>query len=110
MIFPQYYYFWAGPLFTVILETAFFALVGYRKRDFLLLCAAVNTATTLALNMVSYAAYYAPAVELLGVLVAAALEYLVYALAIGRSKKLLLLTLAANAISFLVGELYFWYL
>ena len=105
MVLPSYFYFWAAPMLTVILETAFFALVGYRKRDFLLLCVAVNVATNLALNMAVYALFYEPLAILIGELLVVALEYLAYALVLGRSKKLFLLTLAANAISYLAGGL-----
>lgn len=91
---------------TVIIETAFLALVGYRGRAFLALCVLVNVATNLTLNLataplsgvvdITYFIYILEAAVV-------CVEYLVYALIEGRSRKLFLLTLAANAISYIAG-------
>ena len=97
---------WGALLMTLVLELGFFALVGYRKWDFLLLCAAVNTATNLALNLaVISGGIWTLLMTVEAELLVVALEYLAYALALGRSGKLFLLTLAANAISYLTGAL-----
>ena len=96
---------WLACLLTVALETAFFAAVGCRRADFLLLCATVNAVTNLTLNLLLGRWGFTPALVLaleLGVLAA---EYAAYALALGRSKKLFLLTLAANVLSYTVGGL-----
>lgn len=94
-------------LLTVLLETGFFAAAGLRRADYLFLCAAVNTATNLTLNLLIGRWGFHPALAMLlelGVLMA---EYAAYALALGRSKRLFLLTLAANVISYTVGGLLF---
>ena len=96
---------WLACLLTVALETAFFAAFGCRRADFLLLCATVNAATNLTLNLLLGRWGFTPALVLaleLGVLAA---EYAAYALALGRSKKLFLLTLAAHVLSYTVGGL-----
>jgi len=96
---------------TVLIELAVFALAGYgRRRGFLLLCAAANVATNLGLNLLlarPLAGYRSlPLILALEVLVVLA-EYAVYAAAEGRSRRLLFLTLLANAASFLTGALLF---
>lgn len=94
-------------LMTVVTETAFFALVGYRELGFLGLCVCVNAATNLTLNLtlgaITNTSFWVYPLEL-GVLLA---EYAAYALYGGRSKKLFLLTLSANALSYLIGILSF---
>ncbi len=99
--------FWMVCLLTVALETGFFAAAGYRRADFLLLCAAANAATNLTLNLLISAWGFTPGLALLLELCVLAAEYGAYALALGRSKKLFLLTLAANVISYSAGGLLF---
>ena len=91
---------------TVIIETGFFALCGYRKGEQLAIIVLVNIVTNLTLNLLlRYVLPYNMPVVLaleLGVL---AVEYAVYALAFGRSGRLFILTLLANLISFGLGGL-----
>ena len=96
---------------TIVLETAFFLLWKYRSKPFLTLCVCVNAATNLSLNLLLYLlgvlGIYAPwMVYPLEVLVVA-VEYLIYAALLGRGRKLLLLTFAANLLSYGVGLLLF---
>lgn len=91
---------------TVAIETAFLALCGYRSAAFLAICVCVNTATNLLLNLSLYPlskivdiTYFIYVLEAAVV----AVEYFVYALVEGRSCRLFLLTLAANALSYGAG-------
>ena len=92
-------------LLTVVIETAFFAAVGYRKKAELAVIIAANVVTNLALNLllivIPYNMFTVLALELLVL----AAEYLVYALAFGRSGRLLLYTMLANLLSFGLGGL-----
>lgn len=94
-------------LITVVVETAFFVLVGYRDGWFLTLCACANAATNLTLNLllgvIINASFWVYPLEL-GVV---AVEYVIYALYEGRSGKLFLLTLAANVLTYVAGILIF---
>lgn len=104
-------YLLAACLMTVAIETAFFALLGYRDRVFLLLCICVNGATNLSLNLLLLLADCLGLtlrwlVYLLEAVVVAA-EFLVYGAVRGKSWNLFLLTLAANALSYGVGLLLF---
>lgn len=95
---------WAA-LLTVAVETVFFAVTYRRDAAFLVLCAALNIATNLALNLLLSCL---PQGELHWLiypleLAVVAIEYAVYAYACGRSKKLFLLTLAANVLSYCLG-------
>ena len=90
---------------TVVIETAFFALVGYRRKEQLAVVIAANIATNLALNLLLLVLPYTyPTVLLLELAVLAA-EYAAYALAFGRSGRLFLLTMLANLLSFGLGGL-----
>ena len=92
---------------TVVIETAFFALLGYwKEKYFLILCPAVNVATNLSINLILSFYFEWWLVAVLEVMVVAA-EYSVYAAAYGRSKKLFALTLAANIVSFTIGFIMF---
>ena len=92
-------------LITCAVETAFFALVGYRELSFLLLCVCANAATNLSLNLLlgvlPNISFWVYPLEV-GVVLA---EYAAYALYHGRSRRLFLLTLAANALTYLLGIL-----
>ena len=95
---------WAA-LLTVVVETVFLAITYRRDAAFLVLCAALNIATNLALNLLLSCL---PQGELHWLiypleLAVVAVEYAVYAYACGRSKKLFLLTLAANVLSYCLG-------
>jgi len=92
---------------TVVTETGFFCLCGYKSRDFLTVCVCANIATNLTLNLllgrldgagvdVSFWVYPLELCVIFG-------EYLVYTLIEGRSKKLLGLTAAANGLSYCLG-------
>ena len=94
-------------LITVMVETAFFALVGYRDGWFIALCACANAATNLTLNLllglIVNTSFWVYPLEL-GVV---AVEYVIYALYEGRSGKLFFLTLAANVLTYIAGLLIF---
>ena len=96
-------------LLTVIIETPFLALCGYRKRDELLIIVCANVLTNLLLNLVIALGFHGSPggwVYLMEACVVAA-EYCIYACGFGRSGKLFLLTLAANCLSYGVGLLIF---
>lgn len=92
---------------TVLIETPFLALFGYRKRDELIVIVCANVITNLLLNLLL--AFRPGAIRAVLLLEAAAVaaEYGIYALAFGRSRRLFLLTLAANALSYTLGLLIF---
>jgi hypothetical protein len=92
-------------ILTVLMETILFALIGKRRGMFLVLCAAVNVATNLTLNLIVRIGEIAfPEVLLLEAAVVC-IEYLVYALYEGRSLRLFVLTFAANLATYLTGVL-----
>lgn len=98
-------------LLTIVIETLFFAAIGYRDRVFLLLCALANAATNLSLNLILQLLYtwgldLTVAVYPLEGLVVAA-EYLIFAAVRGRSPRLFLLTFLANCLSYGAGLLLF---
>ena len=80
-----------------------------RDAAFLGLCAAVNVASNLTLNLLLALLPCAALTWLVYPLELAvvAAEYSVYALACGRSRRLFLLTLAANVLSYSLGLLIF---
>lgn len=93
---------------TVLIETPVFLLAGYRGRDELTVIVCANIVTNLTLNLC--AAFLFPqrgAAEYLAELVVVGAEYTAYALAFGRSRRLFLLTLAANCLSYGLGFLIF---
>ena len=97
-------------IITVLIETPWMALWGYRKRDEILLVICVNVASNLLLNLVLVLAFpgqdTGSLIYLFEAIVVAA-EYVVYAIALGRSWKLFLITLAANCLSYGLGLLIF---
>lgn len=95
---------WAA-LLTVVVETVFLAITYRRDAAFLVLCAALNVATNLALNLLLNCLPRDGLHWLVYPLECAvvAVEYAVFAYACGRSKKLFLLTLAANVLSYCLG-------
>ena len=92
-------------LLTVAVETALFALFGYRSRDDLTIVIYANVVTNLTLNLLLAfvfpydAHFWVLPLEIIVVLA----EFLIYAKAFGASKKLFVLTLAANVLSFALG-------
>lgn len=98
-------------LLTVIVETAFFLLIGYRSKSFVIICVCVNAATNLSLNLIIWFLYglnvnLTAAVYPLEAIVVA-VEYLIYSALEGFSGKLFLLTLSANLLSYCAGLLLF---
>ena len=94
---------------TVLIEGGFFALLGYRSRFALTVIVCANVVTNLLLNLcIALLFSGAPGawVYLLEAFVVAA-EYAVYAIAFGKSRKLFVLTLAANCLSYGAGALIF---
>ena len=91
---------------TVLIETPFLALWGYRKRDEIVVIVCANVVTNLLLNLLLWRvpSLYGPAVYGLEALVVAA-EYGIYRLAFGQRRGLFWLTLAANALSYGLGVL-----
>ena len=91
---------------TVLIETPFLALFGYRKRDEVIIVVCANVVTNLLLNLLLWRvpSLYGPAVYGLEALVVA-VEYGVYRLAFGPRRGLFWLTLAANALSYGLGLL-----
>ena len=92
-------------LLTVLIETGFFYLLGYREKDDPVIVACANVVTNLSLNLLIALAFPRGAGLWLILLEAAvvAVEYLIFARAFGPSKKLFWQTLAANALSFGTG-------
>lgn len=94
-------------LVTIAIELPFLALFGYRSGRELLIIACANAVTNLSMNLILvFAGNSLPLIAVLE-LAAVAAEYLIYAAVFGRSKRLFLLTLAANALSFGLGLLIF---
>ena len=96
-------------LLTVLIETPFLALCGYRKRDDLIIIVCANTITNLLLNLVIALIFRGHPggwiYPMEGAVVAA--EFMIFSSAFGRSGKLFLLTLAANCLSYGIGLLIF---
>jgi len=95
---------------TVLIETPFMYLLGCRKRDELLLIICVNIATNLLLNLglsLGFRGGEVGALIYLFEVAVVAVEYIVYALAMGRGWKLFAITLAANCLSYGIGLLIF---
>ena len=99
----------AACLLTIVIETLFFAAIGYRDRVFLLLCVLANAATNLSPNLILQLLYtwgvdLTVAVYPLEAL-AVAVEFGIFAAVRGRSLRLFLLVLAANCLSYGIGLL-----
>lgn len=90
---------------TVLIEGAFFALLGYRDRFCLTVIVCANVITNLLLNLTILLVFSGQPGAWIYLMEAAvvAAEYAVYAVAFGRSRKLVLLTLAANCLSYGIG-------
>ena len=88
-------------LIAVIFETAFFWMFGYDSRDERTVVACTNVLTTLGMNLLMIPNGYRSIPTVVAAeLVLIAVEFAVYSIAFGRSWKLLLLTITANALSF----------
>lgn len=98
-------------LLTAAAETLFFSLwKNYRRWAFLALCVFVNIATNLTLNTLIMLLGFSPLTVYPMELLVIAAEYGLYALAIGRSRRLLLLTVGANALSYTLGGLIYGFI
>ena len=95
---------------TALTETAFFRIVGYRNRRALVLVALVNLLTNIALNL-SLGLLELPAglpgllslPVIAGEVLVIAAEYILLAPELGRGRRLLLLCVIANCLSFGLG-------
>ena len=92
-------------LLTVLIETAFFALCGYRRRSAVVIVACANVITNLAMNTILalWLPRWTPGVLLVAEAAVVAAEYGIYAIPFGGSRRLFLLTAAANALSCGIG-------
>ena len=99
---------------TVIIELAFFWLVGYRNQRFLLVCILINIATNLTLNLgLSLASQWYPKVIYPAEVAVVVVEWAVLRLVANKgqpvglwsraSAKLLVFVFLANLASFLIG-------
>lgn len=96
-------------LLTVLIETPFLALFGLRGKRESAVVVCANVLTNLLLNLAFQLGLpYRPGWIALGELSVVAAEYAIYARAFGPSRKLLLLTAAANCLSFGLGLLIPW--
>ena len=88
-------------LIAVIVETGFFWMCGYDSREKMTVVACTNVLTTLGMNFLMIPNGYRSIPTVVAAeLVLIAVEFSVYSIAFGRSWKLLLLTITANALSF----------
>ena len=89
---------------TVLIETAFFLVLGWRDRDRIIAVICVNIVTNLLLNLAFDLLIPRSAISIsLGEGLVVAAEYAVYAMLNGRSRRLFFLTFLANALSFGTG-------
>lgn len=97
------YHFLLPCALTVIIELIWFLCFGYRDMLSVLLCVFVNVVTNISLNY--YISYYnsSPWAVVIGEVIVVIAEYFMYAMAYGRGKRLFLITLGANLLSFLTG-------
>ena len=91
---------------TVLIETGFFLLLGWRDRDRITVVICANVVSNLLLNLSIDLVFGRSVLSIaLGEALVVAAEYLVFAQLEGHSRRLALLTLAANALSFGTGVL-----
>lgn len=97
-----------GPaLLTAAVEMLFFSALGYHSRDAIIVIICTNILANVTVNAaVSLIGWKLPEAYLAELLVAAT-EYVIFACAFGRSKKLFWLTLTANALTFGLGLIIF---
>lgn len=93
---------------TVFLEGVFFFVLGYRNIWEQSVIACANVITNLLLNLVMSVSMF-PREPFIYVMEALAVitEYLIYRRAFGPSRRLFALTLAANIISYGIGQILF---
>ena len=96
-------------LLTVLIETPFLAVCGYRKRCDLAVIVCTNVVTNLLLNLIIQLLFRgSPGVWIYLMELAVVLaEFLIYAAAFEKTWKMLGLTFAANCISYGIGLLIF---
>ncbi len=97
-------------LLTILIEAPFLMLFGYWTRYAVTVIVCANIISNLVMNLAlsSWHCLYAPTDLALPEITAAAFESAVYSVAFGFSPRLLLLTIAANALSFGIGVLALW--
>ncbi len=88
---------------TMAIETAYFFLIGYRDRCFLIVCLAVNAATNLSMNLILKQTGVQIGTVIIAEVIVVAVEYAVYCLVSKPSKALLIHTAIANVLSFSIG-------
>ena len=93
---------------TVLIEVPFLALFGFRGREEIAVTVCANIVTNLVLNLCwALVLPHRTAVVLLAESLVVLAEYVIYALAFGKSGRLFFLTCAANALSFGIGVILF---
>ena len=91
---------------TVLIETGFFLLLGWRDRDRIIVVVCANIASNLLLNLAFDTLIPRSARSIaVGEAAVVAAEYFVYTRLSGRSRALAMQTLLANALSFGAGVL-----
>jgi len=90
---------------TMAIETAYFWLAGFRKREFLIVCLAINAATNLTMNLILKDTGVQVWIVILSEIIVVTVEYAVYCFVAKPTKELLLHTMIANVLSFSVGGL-----
>ena len=89
---------------TVLIEKPYLAFFGYRDRYALTVVACVNVITNLTLNLtLRFLVPMTGLSVLIGEIAVVGAEYLLYRIAFGKRKRLFLLTLSANILSFGLG-------
>ena len=98
---------WTCCLLTVVIELAFMMICGYRSRYEITVIVCANVVSNLLLNLlIIYVFRWQQGLWIIPMeLAVVAGEYLYYTRAFGGSRRLFLLTLAANVISFSAGLL-----
>ena len=88
-------------LLTVLIETPFFALCGYRSKSAIAIIVCTNVITNLVMNVLLtlLCPQWTIGVLVLAETLVVVAEYLIYSVPFGRGQKLFLLTLMANALS-----------
>ena len=94
-------------ILTVVIETAFLALTGYRKPDEIKIIICANVLTNLSMNLLLCFIDRSTLLLIILELIVIGAEYLIYGAVFGRCRRLFLLTLAANVISCGIGLLIF---
>ena len=100
--------FFLGPaLLTAAVEMLFFSAMGYHSRDAIMVIICTNILTNVVLNAAVNLIGWEPPGAYLAEILVVVVEYAIFALAFGRSRKLFGLTLAANALTFGLGLIIF---